>query len=470
MPVDLRCMTTRIVTNLFLFFISSTPLLGQSIEMQESEINIPMRIAVKPLFDWAERSVDTLFTSEGYPEGWVQPSCDLRYRYKFWRGPLRLKASGQTLDLSFTGNYQMEGATRACVRGVVVSPWTPSCRCGFDEMARRVEVRFLNTLSIQPAYKIHLNIQPQKPIPTDPCKVCFWEQDVTNNVMDGLWEELTAAQRSMEKQYGKIDLRPHIVSAWSAMNRPIALGSYGSLMVRPLGFRVNRLAAVGDSIELSVGLRARPVVVNTVPQAYMTQVPTDWDKPSVSEGFRIRLEISLQNDSLSRVLNRTMMPMDIKPEKGPFRKKVIIDSLQIETAESGKVQCRLYLSGKYAGQLLMMGQPTWDSSTGILRLKDIDFDLKTRHLILGTAANWFDRPIRQWLEKKFQFSLSDRLAETRKWMEERLNSTDMQPLKCRGTLDKLEWLGWLTQPKSLVMRLGLQGRMQCTADLDGFSL
>lgn len=463
-------MNRRVLSYLLVLPILLSVVSAQSMEGRESEINIPMRIAVKPLFDWAERSVDTTFTSEGYPDGWVQPACDLRYRYKFWRGPLRMKASGQTLDLSFTGNYQIEGSTRACVRGVVVSPWTPSCRCGFGETPRRVDVRFLNTLSIQPRYQIQLKIQPQRPTPVDPCKVCFWEQDVTKSVMDGLWDELTAAQRSMEAQYGKIDLRPRIISAWSMMNRPIALGQYGWLMIRPLGFRVNRLNAVGDSIELSVGLRARPVVVNTVPMAYMTNVPDDWDRPGNAEGFRIRMDVLLRHDSLSQVLNRTLMPMEIKPEKGPFRKNVRIDSLWIETGEGNKLQCRLYLSGKYAGQLLMTGEPVWDTASGVLKLKDIDYDLKTKHLILGTAAKWFDRPIRQWLEKKFQFGLTEMLAEKRKWMETQLNSTDMKPLTCRGTLDKLEWQGWESQSQSLLIRLGVEGRMQCTADMVGFSL
>jgi hypothetical protein len=254
------------------------------------------------------------------------------------------------------------------------------------------------------------------------------------------------------------------------MNRPISMGEYGWLMIRPLGFRVNRLAAVRDSMELSIGLRARPVILNTVPKAYMTPIPDDWDKPGNTDGFRIRMEVALQNDSLSRVLNRTIMPMVIKPHKGLFRKKVKIDSLWIETGEGKRVQCRLHLSGKYAGQLLMVGEPVWDSASGVLQLKDIEYDLKTKNLILGTAAKWFDRPIRQWMEKKFQFGLADLLEEKRKWIENRLNSADLHPLRCRGFLNKLEWQGLDYQRNTIMLRVGIQGRMDCTADIGGFSL
>ncbi len=423
-----------------------------------------------PLYNWIERSVDTVFMSDGYPDGWTQQGCDLRYRYKFWRSPFRMKASGQTLDLSFTGFYQMEGSTRVCARGVVISPWTPPCRCGYTEGARKVKVRFVNTLSIQPKFQIQLKIQPQLPKPSDACKVCFWEQDITKQVMDGLSEELSVAKKAFEKQYGIIDLRSKLAQVWSDMNRPVALGEYGWLMVRPLGFRVNRIAAIGDTLDLSVGMRARPVVVNTVPQAYMTALPTDWDKPTSSDDFSVKLSLDLRYDSLSSALNRSLMPVEIKPEKGPFRKTVRIDSIFLTGREEKRIRCLLHISGKYAGQLEMSGVPVWDSATESMKLSDIDIDLKTRHLILGKAAAWFDKPIRKWLAQKFQFDLAKPLREKSQKIEKYLSEVNAGPLQCRGKLDQTRWLGWNNNQEGMRLQIGIQGRMQCKANLSGFSL
>jgi hypothetical protein len=426
-------------------------------------------MSLSPLYQWVERSVDTVFTSEGYPDGWVQQGCGLRYRYRFWRGPLRLRARGQTLDLGFTGQYQIEGSTRACVKGVVISPWTPPCRCGFSEGPRKVEVRFLNSLSVLPQYQLQLSIQPEAPKPTDPCKVCLWEQDITREVMKGMMDELLVAKQQLEKEYGRIDLKPTLLQTWSTMNRPIPLGEYGWLMIRPLGFRINRMEAVGDSLDLSVGLRARPVVVNTVPLAYTTAPPTDWEKPASSDDFSIRVGLELRYDSLQGVLNRQFLPISIKPDKGPFRKTVRIDSITLAGGNDQRLKCRLHLSGKYAGTLELSGIPSWDTASGHLRLQEIDYDLKTRHQILGKAARWFDRPIRKWLEEKFLFDLGGLLEEKRIWLEQRLNQAETGPLKCRGKLTKLDWLGWMNGGDRLRIQMGLEGRMQCTADLSRFS-
>src|SRR5690242_918174 len=85
--------------------------------LPNSEINIPIQVNLKPLFAMADKSVDTLFTSPNYPDDWVQEGCDIRYKYSFRRGPLKITGSGNTLTLGFTGFYKIVGSTRLCVKG-----------------------------------------------------------------------------------------------------------------------------------------------------------------------------------------------------------------------------------------------------------------------------------------------------------------------------------------------------------------
>jgi hypothetical protein len=315
-----------------------------------------------------------------------------------------------------------------------------------------------------------LLIQPQKPIPTDKCSVCFWGQDITDQVMAGLWDELTAAQRALESSYGKIDLRPHLIPIWERMNQPIELGQYGWLLIRPTGLRLNRMQALGDSLDLSIGLRARPLVVNTLPNSNNNPLPTDWDPPTVNDGFRVRLEADLQFDSLSRIVNRRFLPVELTAKKGPFRKKVRIDSLTLTGSQTEQIQCQIHLSGKYAGVLSLAAVPQWDSVSGIWSLQQIEFDLQTRHRILGTAADLFDRPIRQWLEQKGRFDLRELLEEKRNTLNEYLKNAGNELIRCRGELERVYWLGSTIDSNGIRIQLEAQGTMRCTADLSRISL
>src|SRR5689334_12523669 len=71
--------------------------------LPESEINIPIQVDLRSIYALAEKTVDTVFTSANWPEGWVQDDCATRYKYIFRRSPLQMKASGTTLSIGFTG-------------------------------------------------------------------------------------------------------------------------------------------------------------------------------------------------------------------------------------------------------------------------------------------------------------------------------------------------------------------------------
>jgi len=101
--------------------------------LPESVINIPIQVNLKPVYNMAEKTVDTVFTSPNWPNGWVQDECDTRYKYTFRRGPLQMKTAGTALLLGFTGYYRIIGSTRVCLNGTALSPWTPACRCGYNE-------------------------------------------------------------------------------------------------------------------------------------------------------------------------------------------------------------------------------------------------------------------------------------------------------------------------------------------------
>lgn len=63
-----------------------------------SEINIPMQINLQPFYAMAEKNIDTVFTSPGYPDKWEYEGCSIRYKYSFRRGPLQMNAYGNTLN------------------------------------------------------------------------------------------------------------------------------------------------------------------------------------------------------------------------------------------------------------------------------------------------------------------------------------------------------------------------------------
>jgi hypothetical protein len=434
-----------------------------------SDINIPIQVNLRPLYAMAEKSVDTLFTSPNYPGTWVQEGCDVRYKYSFRRSPLSMRAAGNSLVLGFTGFYRIIGSTRVCIAGVAVSPWTAPCRCGFDEAERRVNVSFTNSLNIQPDYKIKLAISRNEPQPLDKCEVCFWGQDITKEVLNGLKEELDAAKTDLEKNYGTVDLKSKFQQVWDQLNKVYDLYGVGWLQINPQRLRINSLVAKNDSLNINLGLSARPVISFNRPKEQTSWLPpiTDFsNKP----GFNIFADAVLNYDSLSNLLNMQVTGKSFDFTKGPVRKKFIIKDCKLFGANNEKLIIRVNFSGTDEGTMYLVGKPVYDATTKILEITNIEFDIKSKDALLK-AADWlFSKKITSEISKFARYDLAAYIDSAKVTIGQQLNRELMKGIYSSGSISDIKLIGIYPLSEYLVVRTNATGLLSVKVDTIDFSL
>lgn len=434
-----------------------------------SEINVPIQVDLKPIYAMAEKSVDTVFNSPNYPNDWVQGGCDSRYKYTFRRGPLNMRAIGNSLILGFTGYYRIIGSTRVCVAGLAVSPWTAPCRCGFDEAERRVDVSFINAMMIQPDYKVRLGITRNEPKALDKCEVCFWGQDITKQVLNGLKEELDASKKDLEKTYGTVDLKPRFQQVWDQLNKVYDVYGMGWLQINPQRIRVNSLFAKNDSLNINLGLSARPVISFEKPQEQSSWLPniTDFgNKP----GFNIFLDAVLHYDSLSNLLNLQVAGREFDLNKGLVKKKFIIKDCKLLGANNEKLIIKVNFSGTDDGTLYLVGKPVYNPTTHILEITNIDFDIKSKDALLK-AADWlFNRRIVTEISKYAKYDLTAYIDSAKVSVGEQLNREWMPGIRSYGSISDIKLIGFYPLEKQLVIRSNCTGSLSVKVESINFSL
>ncbi len=432
-----------------------------------SEINIPIVVSLKPLYQEAEKNVDTLYTSPNYPDGWVQSGCDTRYKYTFRRGPLQLKASGTRLDLAFTGYYRIIGSSRVCVGNTVMSPWTPPCRCGFDEGERRVNVGFTNTLTIGNDFKARLNIVRQEPQPLDKCQVCFWGQDITSEVLKGLKEELDLARKAIADSFSVIDLKPQFQQVWNQLNEPFNLYGMGWLSINPQRLSIQHFSARQDSLYIQLGLMAQPVIRFEKPATQLTLVPnlaTTQSRP----GFNIFLDAVMNYDSLSNIANAQLKDKRFDFEK-PVNKHIIIKNVQLYGARNEKLIIKLDFEGSEKGTAYFTGRPTYNPQTRVIEFLDLDFDIKTKNLLMNTAEWMFNRKIISELQKSTRFDLSQYIGSALTTAGSQLNREIIPGVKSTGILRDVSIIRIFPFEEHLVIRSNLSGELSVKVESIPFS-
>ena len=426
--------------------------------LPESQIDIPIQINLKPIYALAEKNVDTVFTSPDYPDGWVQSDCATRYKYHFRRSPLSMSMSGTTLNLAFMGYYQIVGSTRVCVSGTVLSPWTPGCRCGFDEPERRVNISFTSTFRLQPNFILYSGIVRNEPKPIDKCSVCFWGQDITSEVIKGLKEELDASRKSMDSAYGKFNLRSYMQQAWNMLSDVYAIPNVGYFSLHPKKLRMENINAKNDLLNINIGISATPIVSFAKPETAFSSVP-DLTNAKTPGGFNIYLEAALQYDSLSNVLNGYLVNKRFDMAEGIFKRHIIVQHTAVSGDENGNMNIRVDFTGSFDGVAYFVGKPVYNAEKKTIEVHDLDYDLKTKSLFLKTAKWLFNKKIINELKNYTSFDLSQYYDTASKTLNTWLNREWTKGIKGSGSVTDLKLTSVYALPQHLLIRSNCAGKL-----------
>ena len=434
--------------------------------LPESELSIPIQVNMKPLYQLAEKNVGMVFTSPNWPEDWVSIDCANRYKYQFRRGPLQISAAGNSMNLGFTGFYKIIGSTRVCLGNTVVSPWTPACRCGFDEGERRVNVGFVNTVNVLSDYKIKLNIIRQEPVPVDKCTVCVFGVDITNQVMKGLKSELDLAKKTIEDSFGVVDLKPQVQQLWNKLNVSYDLYGLGWLKINPQKIRLTRMFAHNDSLNIFLGMTAKPVISFEKSADLMTLVP-NIDNSFSKPGFNIFLDAVLNYDSLSTILNAQLKDKEFILAKG---KNIIVKDCRIYGTGNEKLIIKMSFTGSNSGVAYFTGKPFYDEKKKIIEVRDIDFDVKTKNLFLKSADWLFNKRITNEIARVSKFDLSTYVDTARTLINRQLNTEWIKGVKNTGNINDLKIVGFYPLTEQFIIRSNASGELMIKVDAMSFNL
>ncbi|MGE5518441.1 MAG: DUF4403 family protein [Candidatus Dadabacteria bacterium] len=428
------------------------------IPLTESQIDIPISINLNPIYRLAESKTSTVFTSPGYPQGWVQADCSTRYKYHFRRSPLQMSLNGSRLDLSFTGYYQIEGSTRACVNGVVVSPWSPACRCGFKEPERRILVGFSSSFNLSSNYILRTTITPNAPKAIDKCEVCFWGQDVTNSVISGVKAELDASRKMMLDSFGVINIRPYIQQAWYLLNQTYSLPNVGYFNLHPKRLRMENINGKNDLLNVNIGISANPVVSFIKPQNSASPLPdltTAGNKP----GFNVFLEAALKYDSLTTIMNGYLVNKRFDVTDGFIRKYIIIQNVSVSGNDLGNLSILMDFKGSFDGSVVFTGKPVYNASKQLIEVENLDYDLKTRNFLLKAAKWLFSNKISSELKKYSSFSLSNYYSTAGKALNSWINREWVKGIKGIGGVQEIQVISLTALPEHLLVRSNCVGNL-----------
>jgi hypothetical protein len=164
-------------------------------------------------------------------------------------------------------------------------------------------------------------------------------------------------------------------------------------------------------------------------------------------GFEVYTDLRLDYDSLSKQLFDMMKTESFAMGKD----KINITALRLFPAAE-KLGIELGFEGTKRGVFYLLGSPHFDNSKNVLALKNVEYDLRTKNVLIKTAKWLLDETIRKKLESQMVFDMSDLVTLTKKSINESLNQTIANGIKTQGKLKSLELVDWSLQTDAIWVR------------------
>jgi hypothetical protein len=306
-------------------------------------------------------------------------------------------------------------------------------------------------------------------VPIDKCTVCIFGADITSQVMKGLKDELDLAKKAIEDSFGVVDLKPQIQQLWNKLDVSYNLYGLGWLKINPQKIRLARLFAYNDSLNIFLGMTAKPVISFEKTADIMTLAP-NMDNSVSKPGFNIFLDAILNYDSLSNIINAQLKGKELDLSKGKSKKVLVVEDCRIYGTGNEKLIIKMKFSGTNSGVAYFTGKPFYDINKKMIEIRDIDFDVKTKNLLLKSADWLFNKRIINEISRVSKFDLSSYIDTAKILINKQLNAEWIKGVKSTGSINDLKISGFYPLTEYFIIRSNASGNLVIKVDTINFNL
>jgi hypothetical protein len=403
--------------------------------LPESNINVPVKVAIAPFLEKAAILVPKEITSDGWPQ-YLQTSCDFHYKYRFVPGGFTFNCVNNQVQVKLSGTYQVAGEKCVCAFGQQTSPWIGGS-CGFGkEPMRKTDIYINSVLQFQPNYTVHTKTIAQKATALEKCTVSMFNLDITGQVTDSITSSTNAFCYSMDSIVNGLDFSSTTKSLAERINKKITLDKYGYLKINPSAVKMGKMNSVKDTLEANLGIYCFPELHSDSTNNYTASFLPPLQNADVTPGIAVYTNAKYDYPFINSIINQLVKDTSFEVEG----RKIIIKNVQLNGAADGKVEILVDFEGDKKGSLYLIGTPQLDTGNQVIVIPDLDYSLKSKDFILNVGKALFSNKILRTLREKATISITDLVEQNRKNIDAQLNKKIMEGVFSTGTLTDIRVL------------------------------
>ena len=419
-----------------------------------SYLSIPIEINLESYYKSAESSIPKSFSGK-------EKNCEgLSYTYQLKRDPVLFKTNAQGLDFSTNLSYSLD--LSYCPKCTNLFSNEGNCvvprffgSCGINEPMRSASISFATKLEMASNFTLKSSTNLTKLDLIDPCEITLVNYDITSTLDKEIRKEMKTMQTEIDKEIGKIDIKSTCTSAWKQLQEIIPIESYGYLKLAPTRIALSTLKFNQNKVYFDLGIESFPTIQTEKPISKPIALP-NLSEFKKTEGFQLNMDIFASYDSLNQWVAKSVQGSEFSI-KG---RKIRLDSVQLIGADGKRIHLSIKFSGARKGKLYFSAKPKLDVNQQIIYLSDIQFDLKTKSILLKSAKWLFNDQITKKLESEAKVDLKSILTESKNEITKALNQDLEQNIHLSGNVHKMDVIDLFPLKKGLFIRSEITGKLK----------
>lgn len=423
-----------------------------------SSISIPIEVNLENYFGLADKSIPKLFTGN-------ESNCEgLSYNYELNRDAINFNTFSSGIEYSTTVNYKLDlSYCPKCTNffndkgNCIVPRFFGSC--GINEPLRRADISFSTALELLPTFKLKATTTLKNLSLVDPCKITIVNYNINSLLEKEIRKEVKSIESEIDKTISAIDINSSCALAWKELQKDIPIGKYGYLNLTPTAISLSKLNYAKNKLNFDLGIDLFPALSSEKSTTKSTPLPnlTNFTK---KEDFELNVDLNLSYDSLSSWIGKELNGTELTIKK----RKIIIDSIQFIGADGKRILLGLNFYGFRKGKLFFSAQPLLNQEKQVLRLIDIELDIKTKDILLKTAKWLLNNHISKKIEDKAIFDLKTYLQDTQSEITASLNQNLQKNVFLQGEVENLRINELFPLENKLFIRSTIRGKLKLKID------
>jgi hypothetical protein len=257
-----------------------------------------------------------------------------------------------------------------------------------------------------------------------------------------------------------LDIKPYAQQAWKLLNEPVSLNEEYKLWlkIQPDGFFASPITATSGVIRLRSGVKS--VIETYVGRKPEIQAPGSLPKLQISNNISDQVTVNASADIPFNEINNQASKYLKGQTFTQGKRSVKVENIDIYGSD-GKLIAATTLSGSFKGTIYFKGIPAFNPQDSTLIIKDFDFDLSTKNVLLKSAAWIYQGGFRNMIARQMVWPFAAELKMMHKELNQSLRSYRLADgVTLNGQVSQLTVGDILITPEGVKPFISAEGKLK----------